>query len=172
MSHRQLDKRYLLGPDRLADVLAGIQFIGTYRKYKVSLADWQDRIKRPPLSAETGEDVFNAHHEFFRVSRGEVCLILRRGRPSNYHNKLLKTLTREEKEVLSDRDRNERITREPLNVDEIGVLMNTAIEMHARAMSHKEDQRRYTTIWVTLLAIFVSIVVALIRVEAFSDLFS
>jgi hypothetical protein len=41
---------YLKGAKRLADVIAAIQFLGTYKFYKVGFDYWEKRIKSPPKS--------------------------------------------------------------------------------------------------------------------------
>ena len=157
------DNPYLRGTDRLADVLAAIQFLGTYRFYKVGFDYWHDRIKVDPKSADSWERVFRDHPEFFRVSDEEqnVCLILRRARPKNFNVDTGETITRTERKGLSERDR-ERITRAPLTTADLAVLLNAAIELHGRYIAQQQERRWYISLVAPLTGLVGVIVGAII----------
>ncbi len=135
---------YLLGTPRLADVIAGIQFLGGYKFYKISLTYWEDRIKFPPKSAKSWEELFRQHPEFFRVSEEErnVCLMLRRARTKNFNVDTLETISKDERRVLSS-EQKKRITRQPLNTNDITALISTAVELHSRSIEHQQESRWY-----------------------------
>ena len=58
-----------LKKDRLADVIAAITTLGTYKYYKLDFAGWADRISGPTKDAAYWENIFREHSEFFRVNR-------------------------------------------------------------------------------------------------------
>ena len=57
-----------LTASRLADVIAAIQTMSLYDKYKVSCAEWSHRISGDRSRAEHWKAVFVEHPEFFRRS--------------------------------------------------------------------------------------------------------
>ena len=157
---------YLLGPDRLADVLAGIQFLGTYRYYKVGFEYWQKRIKARPKSDADWKQVFLEHPEFFRVSEKEnnVCLLLRRARRRNYHVDTGRTLSKKDRRELPESERENKITRAALEVGEVRMLLDVAIDLHGRAIAHQAEVRRFWVLIPSILASATAIAVAIIKV--------
>ena len=145
---------YLGGTDRLSDVLAAIQFLGTYRFYKVGFGYWKDRIKSKPKSAESWEQLFREHPEFFRVSDKEenVCLILRRARSKSFNVDTEETISRDERKALTDEAR-ERISRAPLSTTDLAVLLNAAIELHGRYIAHQAERRWFVSIFAPLMGL-------------------
>src|SRR5256885_413296 len=71
-----------LKTNRLQDVIAALQIMGSYRQYKMSAEQWKEKIENDPLSAETWSDVFKEHPEFFRENyNGLFSLMWERGCP-------------------------------------------------------------------------------------------
>lgn len=58
---------YLINENRLADVIAAIRVMGTYKFYKLSFAGWSDRIYGDEPKAECWKNIFIEHPEFFRL---------------------------------------------------------------------------------------------------------
>ena len=158
---------YLKGSNRLADVLTGIQFLSTYRFYKVGFDYWQDRIKMEPRSADSWKDVFKNNPEFFRVSEseGNVCLLMRRAKPSDYDVDTTATVTRHERSDLSEKEKD-RITRAPLDTQEKQMLMKMAVDLHERAFAHWDLERRFWVFVPSMIAAATAIVVTIIKVGA------
>lgn len=138
---------YLLGTSRLTDVLVGIQFLGTYRFYKVGFDYLNDRVKETPKSAKSWKQLFREHPEFFRVSDEEnnVCLILRRARAKNFNVDTEEKITRDERKALL-KEQKKRISREPLTTSEVATMMSTAIELHGRTIAQQEERRWYVSL--------------------------
>ena len=115
---------------RLQDVIAALQIMGSYHRYKMSVEDWTKKIENKPLSvaeSESWRDVFKAHPEFFRENEEHLfSLMWRKGMPHTADSK----------------------TREPLSGDQIMALMDTALQFHAKA---KEEQREKRW-WLPLVA--------------------
>ncbi len=133
---------YLGEGTRLADVIAAIQAMSTYKFYKLSFAQWADRITGSDGSATHWERVFREHPEFFRLDSGETraSLIWRRQHPKRYSVDEMRTITRAEFYALSD-ERKKRVSRTPLASDELGLLISTAIDLHERALARRQDAR-------------------------------
>jgi len=175
------DEPYNMGTRRLVDVLAAIQFLGTYRFYKISLESWRKRIKFEPKSEVPWERLFSDHPEFFRISTYEededdnegvddddvtskdkrVCLVLRRARPKNFNVDTGETVTRDERKALSEKERR-RISRAPLEPSDLSVLLNAAIELHGRYIAHQEARRWFVPLVASLSGTIGAIVGAII----------
>lgn len=61
---KKVKNPYMKGATRIADVIAAIQFLGTYKFYKVGFDYWEKRIKSPPKSALDWKIIFIKHPEF------------------------------------------------------------------------------------------------------------
>ncbi|MFY0591972.1 hypothetical protein [Roseivirga sp.] len=143
MSNIKIKSPYLNHPNRLADVIAAIQALGSYKFYKLSVEKWADRITGSK-DEENWKTVFKEHPEFFRFDsdRKRVSLVLRRNYRRNYDVDLEQRLTYEELQELKTKDKSrldDRISREPLSNSDIAILVSTAIDMHARALQHKKE---------------------------------
>jgi hypothetical protein len=57
--------KYLRSPARLADLIAAIQVLGTYKLSSRPAERWLKRLGRKPVSAETWLEIFESHPEFF-----------------------------------------------------------------------------------------------------------
>ena len=61
---------YTNNPNRLADVIAAIQVMGTYKFYKLEFSSWADRIAGDETNGVYWKKVFEDHPEFFRLDSG------------------------------------------------------------------------------------------------------
>ena len=64
---KQRETPYTDNPQRLADVIAAIQVMGTYKFYKLDFAGWADRIAGDDTRGEYWKTMFEQHPEFFRL---------------------------------------------------------------------------------------------------------
>jgi hypothetical protein len=115
-----------LKADRLADVLAALQFLGQHDDYKLSVADWNKYMATTPRSAGEGsasswETIFREHPEFFRTNdEGLVSLVWRRA-------------------VAKTRQGG----RPELQPETIATLLDTAVRLHLAAVEAKRaDEAR------------------------------
>lgn len=133
-----------LYPDqnRLGDVIAAIQAMAVYKFYKLSFAGWADRISADETQAARWKAVFMAHPEFFRLdsTREKASLVWRRQFPRRYDVDSARVLTPEEFTALAP-DRMHRISRTPLSPGDIKALVDTAVNLHSRALEHQKDKR-------------------------------
>ncbi len=138
---------YLDNSERLADVIAAIQAMGTYKFYKLSFEGWADRITANKNQALYWKNVFQQHPEFFRLdgAREKASLVWRRQYPKRFHVDLEKRLSVEEFQALSD-DQKSRVSRDLLTPDDIKTLVDTAISLHSRALE-SEHARKW---WIPL----------------------
>ncbi|MDH5613283.1 MAG: N-carbamoyl-L-amino acid amidohydrolase [Gammaproteobacteria bacterium] len=143
---------YLKEAARLADVIAALQVMGTYKFYKLDFAGWADRICGQKTEAEHWKKVFIEHPEFFRldVSKNKASLAWRRTHQKLYNVNTEEKVTREDFDKLNE-DEKKRISRSPLSSDEISALMNISVELHSRALAHQKEQRWWVTAVVTLV---------------------
>jgi hypothetical protein len=141
---------YLADAQRLADVVAAIQVMATYKFYKLDFAGWADRIGGDANQAEHWHQVFDQHPEFFRLhsKRERASLVWRRQHQKRYYVDEARTITKDEFDALAD---TSRISRTPLGIAEIAVLMETAINLHSRALEHQRERRA----WIPLVVGFV-----------------
>jgi hypothetical protein len=63
---------YLSDLNRLADVIASIQVMGTYKFYKLDFKVWADRISGQSSNATTGESFLRSTQSFFRLDSGKM----------------------------------------------------------------------------------------------------
>jgi hypothetical protein len=143
---KQSDSPYLLHDDRLGDVIAAIQTLGTYKFYKLDFADWADRICGDVKQADHWRKLFEEHPEFFRLDskRERPSLVWRRQHQKLFNVDLGAAMSRDEYNNLDD-EQKKRISRLPLSSGEIETLVNTAINLHNRALESRKDQRWWVT---------------------------
>jgi hypothetical protein len=114
-----------LKTSRLQDVVAALQLLGSYKKYKLSAEGWEPVLENRPLSADSWMTIFGEHPEFFRTNdKALVSLMWRRAMPH-------------------DND-----SREPLSQEQLSTLITAALEFHAKALEQERDRRW----WLPLLA--------------------
>jgi hypothetical protein len=141
---------YLSSDRRLADVIAAIQAMGTYKFYKLSFQIWGERISGldDVVTARYWEQVFKEHPEFFRLDneRIKASLVWRRQYPKKYHVDWERKITEQDVGVAQ-----ERLSRNPLSQDDIKALIGIAIDLHAKASEEKRDRRWYIPVIAALL---------------------
>ncbi|MBO6540316.1 MAG: hypothetical protein JJ969_13085 [Rhizobiaceae bacterium] len=122
--------------ERLADVIAAITALGTYKFYKLDFTGWATRISGPSKGALHWEQVFREHPEFFRFDHNEkkASLVWRRQFPRNFN-------VDDEPEIAPDHDAERttesRVSRKPLKEAEVTALIGIAINLHERALEQK-----------------------------------
>ena len=133
---------YLADSGRLADVIAAIQAMGTYKFYKLPFEGWADRITANKNQALYWKNVFEQHPEFFRLdsAREKASLVWRRQYPKRFHVDLEKRLSVEEFKALTD-DQKNRVSRDPLTPGDIKALVDTAINLHSRALESEHERK-------------------------------
>jgi len=136
------DSPYLRDDRRLADVIAAIQTMGTYKYYKLGFAEWSDRINGDEKQAEHWKKVFEEHPEFFRLDspRKKASLVWRRQHQKLFDIDSEEKISRADYQVLSV-EKKARISRTPLNSDELATLLDAAINLHSRALERKRETR-------------------------------
>lgn len=133
---------YLKEDRRLADVVAAIQAMGSYKFYKLTFERWAERISGEESRAEHWRQVFQDHPEFFRLGsdRRHASLVWRRQYPKRYHVDEDRRLTHDEYAHLSAAQK-ERVSRDPLSANDIQALISTAIDLHSRALERQKEGR-------------------------------
>jgi hypothetical protein len=144
-----------LKDQRLADVIAAIQVLSTYKFYKLDFKGWSKRITGSEENFEHWKIVFIEHPEFFRLNHAKdrVSLAWRRSHQRTYHVDRNEILTKEECDSLGEQERNERLSRTPLNNNDIETLINTAINLHTRAIESEKEKRWMLPSLVTIVAV-------------------
>jgi len=147
---------YLIDNDRLADVIAAIQTLGTYKFYKLTFAAWADRITGDEEKADYWQRVFEEHPEFFRLDskRERASLVWRRQHQKVFNVDTEQKISPEIYDALSE-DQKSRVSRTPLGSSELAILINTAIDLHSRALERKQDARWWVTGVIGLVGVIV-----------------
>lgn len=155
---------YLNIPTRLADVISAIQAMGTYSRYKLAFAQWADKITADSSKADYWRKIFIEHPEFFRLDgeQEKASLVWRRQRPRRYNPKTNLTVTTEEYDCLSDVERQD-FSREPLSPSDIKTLIDTAINLHSRALATQSDRRWWLPLVPAVIALVGALVGALLK---------
>ncbi|WP_457096841.1 hypothetical protein [Lysobacter sp. P5_B9] len=163
---------YLRRPERLADLIAAIQVMGTYRFAVRRLDRWEKRLGRIPLSAVSWCEVFAQHPEFFTVIRERaphqsnnpnVSLVWRRSKERNFDTHEHATVPREAAVAIAQRDPEDdaqQLSRAPLDSSEISMLVNLAVDLHERELKHKQERRWWFAALVAIAGVLVSLVTA------------
>jgi hypothetical protein len=156
-------KNPYLENNRLTDVIAAIQAMGTYKFYKLPFDNWADRISGDAANADHWMVIFKEHPEFFRLdgNREKASLVWRRQYPRRYHVDLERKLTQAEYDNLPPQERQDRLSRIPLTSDDIKALVTTAVDLHARALEEKKESRWWVP-WIPILGALLSVVGGLI----------
>ena len=133
---------YLKDVNRLSDVIAAIQVMGTYRVYKLDFENWSDKISGVKTKAYYWKRVFEEHPEFFRLDEEKIkaSLVWRRQYPKRFNIDTETRITREEYYALTTAQKL-RISRNPLEPETVQSLIDTAIEISNQALQHKQDKR-------------------------------
>jgi hypothetical protein len=133
---------YLSDPNRLADVISAIQVMSTYKFYKLPFNGWADRISANASRGEYWQRIFEQHPEFFRLDgqRQKASLVWRRQYPKRFQVDEERVLTKAEYDALDERGK-QRVSRVRLTPDDIKALVDTAINLHARALEEQRERR-------------------------------
>lgn len=145
---------------RLADVIAAIQVMATYKFYKPGFSDWADRICGDEGKAGYWKSIFIQHPEFFRLdsTRKRASLVWRRNYQKLYNVDLQENISREAYKNLDDKEKA-RISRTPLRNSDISTLINTAIDLHSREIEHKKDSRWWISGFIGLAGVILGAVI-------------
>jgi hypothetical protein len=144
---------YLRDAGRLGDVVAAIQATATYKFYKLDFEGWADRISADKTRASHWERVFVEHPEFFRLDseRKRASLVWRRQYPKRYSVDMRKDITDQEFDLMTE-EQKRRVSRTPLSAADIKTLLDTAINLHSRALESKKDNLWYQPLLLQALA--------------------
>lgn len=63
-----MNNPYTSNSSRLANVIAAIQVLGTYKFYKSDFSDWAERIEGDKSKGNYWKNIFIEHPEFFRIN--------------------------------------------------------------------------------------------------------
>ena len=152
---RRKKSPYLSSTERLSDILAAIQVMGSHRWDSREMKDWKMHLGDHPQSGATWEDVLSQHPEFFGTTRKDGgatyhFLRLRRSYERTVDPDTLRELT--DKEIGDLKDRNlydsARLSRKPLLPTQVEALMKTAVELQVRAAA-LDDRSKW---WIPLAA--------------------
>lgn len=133
---------YLNDPNRLADVIAAIQAMATYKFYKLDFEHWADRIAADKTQAGHWKSVLEQHPEFFRLdsARERASLVWRRQRQKRFDVDSETAISKTEYESRTPAGKA-RVSRSPLDTSEISTLIGAAIDLHSRALEQKRESR-------------------------------
>ena len=135
---------YVRNPARLADLIAAIQVMGTYRFASRLAERWETRLGRRPVSAANWGALFLEHPEFFTIQDGSVSLVWRRSMVRNYDTREGRTLSFEEASAMALQDKEvaeQRLSRPPLDASQMVKLVDIAINIHEREIQHQQERR-------------------------------
>ena len=160
----QVRSAYLDDPNRLGDVIAAIQAMATYKFYKLSHESWADRIAADKYQAEKWRGIFVDHPEFFRLdsAREKASLVWRRQFPKRYNVDTEQLITHEQYEALPPAEQF-RVSRVPLSSADIKALIDTAVNLHSRALEHQKDRRWWVALASAIGGLIGSIVGSLLK---------
>ena len=135
---------------RLADIIHAVTAMGLHPWAGKSESEWERKLGKP-LSADTGRwgEVFSEHPEFFRVRSDSnsdsmsdlISLQLRHTYHWDYDGKNCVPVSPDEANSMRDDRRETDLTFKPLKIDEIGLLLKAAMELHSRAIADEEANR-------------------------------
>lgn len=150
-----MSKSPYLKDQRLADVIAAIQVMSTYKFYKLDFSGWSKRITGSEKNESDWKVIFDEHPEFFRLSsdHNKVSLVWRRSYKRNFHVDREKTLSTEELNSLPSNEKSERVSRAPLSNNDIATLISTAVDLHSRAIESQKEKRWLLPSLVTVVAV-------------------
>ncbi len=141
------DNPYIDNPNRLSDVIAAIQVMGLYKFYTLTFEWWAIRITGNKADNVYWEMIFKDHPEFFRLdTTGQrASLVWRRSRKKLYDLGKAKQISSEEYDALSTEEKK-RISRTPLNPQEIEALVNIAVQLHSQAIEHRQEKNYFKSL--------------------------
>jgi hypothetical protein len=140
---------------RLADIIAALQVMAAATRPEAAIERWTDELSRSKneYDMQRWTKVFIEHPEFFLTYKfdNQLKAALR----WRYVNKLYdpKTgteYTPQEKEALP-REQRWALTTRPLGGEQVSTLLNTAIELHSRAVAEQAASRWWIPILTAVL---------------------
>lgn len=133
---------YLATDGRLSDVIAALQALGSYDWATRKVERWREGLGEP-ISAANWSEVFRQHPEFFRLNDGLATLRWRHAYDRIYAPgaKPKRELSDEELAGMSKAEKDEQLSRKPLSAEQIQALVATAVDLHSRAIAHREEGR-------------------------------
>jgi hypothetical protein len=137
-----------LKANRLPDLLAAIQTMALFERYRRPASKWADLISGDEDKAPYWKAIFDEHREFFRPSiahPGEYALVWRRAGNSRYHRGIGRVLEQTEIDALSVEERSRYMSRPPVPESQIKTLLDTAINLHQKAIDAHRDRRWWIT---------------------------
>lgn len=152
-------KNPYLSDGRLGDVIAAITVLGTYKFYKLDVARWAGRITGSECETKKWETIFREHPEFFRTASDgkKISLVWRRQFPRNFN-------VDEEPEVLPDHEINgqteSRISRRPLNPNEVTELISVAIRLHDRGLEQQKARYWWRTPVISIISVIIGALIS------------
>jgi hypothetical protein len=144
-----------LKPERLQDVLAAIQTMAIYSKYRRSAEEWARLISGHKTNAAHWKELFDDHREFFRPSEaypGHYALVWRRAADDRFHTGLKKELSPAEIDLLPEKEQRRYLTRPPVPEAHIKTLVDAAITLHQTAVDQYRDRRWWIAPVIGLIA--------------------
>ena len=147
---------------RLSDVIAALQIMAAGERPEKSIKGWARELSYDDSDAEVGRwtTVFKEHPEFFLDYKLQGDPTLKSALRWRYTNKRYDSKTGKEykpHEKVPEEQRS-NLTTKPLTSDAIVALMNTAIELHSRAIEELTASRW----WVPVLAALLGFIGALL----------
>ena len=155
---------YIAHQHRLADLIAAIQVMGTYRYSGRKVQSWARILGEKPKSADSWLAVFNEHPEFFRAGVGDAgfqTLALRRAQPRVYDTRTREEMTLEQLRAVP-RDRRNHISRRPLSSEQILSLVDVAVKLHTQAIARRQELRWWAVMLIGVASSFVGALVAVL----------
>jgi len=143
---------YIANRDRLADVVAMLQIMGTYKFASREVDKWSESLGRGPLSAKNWREVFEQHPEFFRIRDELVSLVWRRASERLYDTVAGKEITKAEADALSDADK-QKLSRAPLSPEQVTSLIEVAIKLQTQAISRRQELRWWVPVLVGAIGV-------------------
>lgn len=149
---------YLKHQARLADVIAALQVMGTYKFASRKLVDWEKSIGRTPLSAPSWLVVFEEHPEFFRIKGDWISLVWRRASEKLYDTRSGNELSKEQVDSLSDEEKR-KISRAPLSPEQVTALIEVAINLQTQSIARRNELRWWVPLLVGAIGIAIGAVI-------------
>lgn len=153
---------YLAHKDRLIDLVAAIQVLGTYRFAARTVESWAEILGEKPRSANSWVTIFNEHPEFFRASideEGYYSLALRRAQARTFNTRTSEVITVEQFRNLPDSERA-IYSRKPLTSEQILSLVEVAVKIQDRAVARRQELRWWVQVVITTLSSLVGALIA------------
>jgi hypothetical protein len=160
-------KSHYLENDRLANVIAAIQAMAVADRPSATLNRWvaeleaseeltSDQLDQSPIKfaeRKKWQTVFEQHPEFFKTYtlRGEPRVLLRWRFSESIKSEANGAADGKDSEDKDKSGSNAAPPSKPLNADQIQVLINTAIEMHAKEVAGDRPPERFRPLLMAII---------------------